>query len=116
MPEPLQTLAAIQGVLTAVSGGFNALHFATHLASQPFRYRKGQPARRIAALVLSLVNLSFFLQGIYWTLLPFLSAAHDSAQLLKSGPLLMVGLVTLASSLAITALVLRQRFNGGQRD
>jgi hypothetical protein len=28
---------------------------------------------------------------------------------------LMVGLVTLASSLSITTLVLRQRFNGGQR-
>ena len=115
MPEPLQTLAAIQGILTAVSGGFNALHFATHFASPPFQYRRGQPARRIAALVLSLVNLSFLLQGMYWTLLPFLPAGHDSAQLLKSGPLLMVGLVTLASSLSITTLVLRQRFNGGQR-
>ena len=90
----------IQGALTAVSGGFNALYFAG--------YSSPHPARRVATLVLALVNLSFLLQGLYWVL----PIGGSSSYFLKSGPLLGVGLVTLMASLAITALILRQRLNG----
>ena len=61
MSESLQTLMAVQGLLTAISGGFNALYFAG--------YSTSHPARKVATLVLSLVNLSFLLQGLYWVLL-----------------------------------------------
>jgi hypothetical protein len=94
----------VQGALTAVSGGFNALYFAG--------YSTPHTARRVATLVLSLVNLSFLLQGLYWTLLPVLPVGDGSSHLLGSGPLLMVGLITLMSSLAITVLILRHRLNG----
>ncbi len=104
MSESLQALMTFQGVLTAISGGFNAFYFAG--------YSTSHPARKVATLVLSLVNLSFLLQGLYWTLLPM---SDGSSQLLGSGPLLMVGLITLMSSLAITALILRQRFNGRRK-
>ncbi|MBI2856278.1 MAG: hypothetical protein HYX93_05465 [Chloroflexi bacterium] len=104
MPESTQTLVIIQGALTAIAGGFNALYFAGYSAAQP--------ARKIAALVLSLVNLSFSLQGLYWMLLPLLPLRGGSSRLLEAGPLLIVGLLPLTSSLAITALILRQRHNG----
>lgn len=104
MPDSAQALLAIQGTITALSGGFNALHFAQHLSSQP--------GKKLAAQVLSLVNLSFLLQGIWWMLLPAIPEERLRHGLLASGPPLLVGLVTLASSLAITALVLRQRLNG----
>ena len=51
MPEHIQALMAIQGTLTAASGGFNAVYFVGYSASHP--------ARKIAARVLLLVNLSF---------------------------------------------------------
>ncbi|MBF8266521.1 MAG: hypothetical protein HW388_29 [Dehalococcoidia bacterium] len=107
MPESTQALVIIQGALTTISGGFNALHFAGYSAAQP--------ARRIAVLVLSLVNLSFLAQGLYWMLLPLLPFRGGSSLLLEAGPLLMVGLLPLTSSLAITALILRQRHNGRRK-
>lgn len=100
MSESLQALMTIQGVLTAISGGFNALYFAG--------YSTSHPARKVATRVLFLVNLSFLLQGLYW----ILPVGSGSSHLLESGPLLMVGLITLMSSLAITALILRHRLNG----
>ena len=103
MSESLQALMTFQGALTAISGGFNAFYFAG--------YSTSHPARKVATLVLSLVNLSFLLQGLYW----ILPVSDGSSQLLGSGPLLMVGLITLMSSLAITALILRQRFNGRRK-
>lgn len=105
MSESLQALMTVQGMLTAVSGGFNALYFAG--------YSTSHPARKIATLVLALVNLSFLLQGLYWTVLP---ASNGSSNPLGSGSLLLVGLITLMSSLAITALILRQRLNGRRKD
>jgi hypothetical protein len=93
----------LQGALTAISGGFNAFYFAG--------YSTSHPARKEATLVLSMVNLSFLLQGLYW----ILPVSEGSSQLFGSGPLLMVGLITLMSSLAITALILRQRFNGRRK-
>ena len=107
MSESLQALMTFQGVLTAISGGFNAFYFAG--------YSTSHPARKVATLVLSLVNLSFLLQGLYWTLLPVLPISDGSSHLLGSGPLLVVGLITLMSSLAITALIIRQRFNGRRK-
>ena len=107
MSESLQVLMIFQGVLTAISGGFNAFYFAG--------YSTSHPARKAATLVLSLVNLSFLLQGLYWTLRPILPVNDGSYHLLGSGPLLMVGLMTLMASLAITALILRQRFNGRRK-
>ena len=101
MSESLQALMAVQGLLTAISGGFNALYFAG--------YSTSHPARKVATLVLSLVNLSFLLQGLYWTLL---SMNDGSSRFLTPGSLLVVGLITLMSSLAISALILRQRLNG----
>ena len=103
MSESLQALMTFQGALTAISGGFNAFYFAS--------YSTSHPARKMATLLLSLVNLSFLLQGLYW----FLPVSDGSSQLFGSGPLLMVGLITLMSSLAITALILRQRFNGRRK-
>ena len=103
MSESLQALMAIQGAFTAVSGGFNALYFAG--------YSTPHAARRIATLVLSLVNLSFLLQGLYW----ILPVGGGTSHLLKSGALLGLGPVTFMSSLAITALILRQRFNGRRK-
>ena len=103
----MQALMTVQGVLTAISGGFNALYFAG--------YSTSHPARKVATLVLSLVNLSFLLQGLYWTLLPIMPASDGSSYFLGSGPPLMVGLITLMSSLAITALLLRQKLNGKRK-
>ncbi len=97
MPEHIQALMAIQGTLTAASGGFNAVYFVGYSASHP--------ARKIAARVLLLVNLSFLLQGLYWAV-PFGNGSFNPT---GSGPLAAIGLITLASSLAITALILRQR-------
>ena len=98
MPESLQILMLAQGSLTALSGGFNAVYFA--------RYSASDRSRRIATRVLALVNLSFFLQGLYWTA----GAAGDQ----REGPPPWIGLVTMMSSLAITVLVLR-RMSGGSR-
>ncbi|MDA0987719.1 MAG: hypothetical protein O2783_01005 [Chloroflexi bacterium] len=108
MSESLQALMTVQGMLTAVSGGFNALYFAG--------YSTSHPARKIATLVLARVNLSFLLQGLYWGLYwTVLPASNGSSNPLGSGSLLLVGLITLMSSLAITALILRQRFNGRRK-
>ena len=107
MSESLQALMTFQGVLTAISGGFNAFYFAG--------YSTYHTARNVATLVLFLVNLSFLLQGLYWTLLPLLPISDGSFHLLRSGPLLMIGLITLMFSLAITALILRQRLNGRRK-
>jgi hypothetical protein len=94
---------AVQGLLTAISGGFNALYFAG--------YSTSHPARKVATLVLSLVNLSFLLQGLYWVLLFSDGPYHTFGP----GSLVMVGLITLISSLAITTLILRQRLNGRRK-
>ena len=55
MIQSLLSLAAVPGALTVVSGGFNAIFFANYSATQA--------RRRVGALVLALVNLSFLLQG-----------------------------------------------------
>ena len=99
MPESLQFLMLAQGSLTALSGGFNAVYFA--------RYSASDRSRRIASRVLALVNLSFLLQGLYWAA----GAAGDQ----RDGPPPWIGLVTMTSSLAITALVLRRRSGGSRR-
>ena len=104
MIQSLLSLAAVPGALIVVSGGFNAIFFANYSASQT--------RRRVGALVLALVNLSFLLQGLYWLALP-LRSGYD--QTLVNGNALIVELITLASSLAITALILRQR-SGGRRN
>ena len=99
MPESLQVLLLAQGSLTALSGGFNAVYFA--------RYSASDRSRRIASRVLALVNLSFLLQGLYWAT----GAAGDQ----RDSPPPWIGLVTMTSSLAITALVLRRRSGGSRR-
>ena len=99
MSEPLQTLIFVQGALTALSGGFNAVYFAV--------YSAGDRSRRIASRVLALVNLSFLLQGLYW--------AASAAGAFALGPPPWLGVVTLLSSLAITALALRRIAGGGRR-
>ena len=101
MIQSLLSLAAVPGALIVVSGGFNAIFFANYSATQA--------RRRVGALVLALVNLSFLLQGLYWLALP-LRSGYD--QTLVNGNALIVELITLASSLAITALILRQRSGG----
>ena len=62
MIQSLLSLAAVPGALIVVSGGFNAIFFANYSATQA--------RRRVGALVLALVNLSFLLQGLYWLALP----------------------------------------------
>ncbi len=104
MIESLLSLAAVPGALIVVSGGFNAIFFANYSATQA--------RRRVGALVLALVNLSFLLQGLYWLALPLRSGYQQTP---GNGKALIVELITLASSLAITALVLRQR-SGGRRN
>ena len=104
MIESLPGLAAVPGALIVVSGGFNAAFFANYAATQT--------RRRLGALVLTLVNLSFLLQGLYWLLLP-LRSGHRPA--LDSGNALVVELTTLSASLAMTALILRQRSGGRPR-
>ena len=99
MPESMQILVLVQGVLTALSGGFNAVYFA--------RYSAADRGRRIASRVLALVNVSFLLQGLYW----IGGAAGDQ----RDGPPPWIGLVTMMSSLAITTLVLRRRSGGSRR-
>ena len=101
MIQSLLSLAAVPGALIVVSGGFNAIFFANYSATQA--------RRRVGALVLALVNLSFLLQGLYWLALS-LRSGYD--QTLVNGNALIVELITLASSLAITALILRQRSGG----
>ena len=103
MIESLQSLTAILGALIIVSGGFNTAFFA--------RYSATQARRRVGTLVLSLVNLSFTLQGLYW-LAPMPSGYLRT---IENGNALIVETITLASSLAITALILRQKA-GGRRD
>ena len=105
MIQSLLSLAAVPGALIVVSGGFNAIFFANYSATQA--------RRRVGALVLALVNLSFLLQGLYWLALP-LRSGYD--QTLVNGNALIVELITLASSLAITALILRQRSGGRRND
>ena len=104
MIQSLLSLAAVPGALIVVSGGFNAIFFANYSATQA--------RRRVGALVLALVNLSFLLQGLYWLALPLRSGYHQTSE---NGNALIVELITLASSLAITALILRQR-SGGRRN
>ena len=101
MIELSLSLAAAPGALIVASGGFNAAFFARYFASQS--------RRRVGALVLSLVNLSFTLQGLYWVTMPLRSGYR---QPLENGNALAVELITLAASLAITALILRQRAGG----
>ena len=104
MIQSLLSLAAVPGALIVVSGGFNAIFFANYSATQA--------RRRMGALVLALVNLSFLLQGLYWLALPLRSGYYQTPD---NGNALIVELITLASSLAITALILRQR-SGGRRN
>ena len=92
MPEPVQILVVVQGALTALSGGFNAVYFA--------RYAASDRSRRIASRVLALVNVSFLLQGLYWAG----GASADQPDDLPPWP----GLVTMLASLAITAMVIRR--------
>ena len=104
MIELSLSLAAVPGALIVVSGGFNAAFFA--------RYSATQARRRLGALALVLVNLSFTLQGLYWLAMPLRSGYR---QPLDNGNALAVELITLAATLAITALILRQRA-GGRRN
>ncbi len=103
MIELSLSLAAVPGALTVVSGGFNAAFFANYSATQA--------RRRVGALVLSLVNLSFMLQGLYWAAMPLRSGYRQPPE---NGNALVVELITLAASLAITTLILRHRAGGGR--
>lgn len=105
MIELSLSLAAVPGALIVVSGGFNAVFFA--------RYAATRARRKVGALALVLVNLSFLLQGLYWLALPLRSGYR---QPIENGNALLVELITLAASLAITALILRQRSGGRHRD
>ncbi len=104
MIELSLSLAAVPGALIIASGGFNAVFFANYSATRA--------RRRVGALALVLVNLSFLFQGLYWLLLPLRPAYPH---VVGNGNALVVEMVTLASSLAITALIIRQRA-GGRRD
>ena len=79
MIQSLLSLAAVPGALIVVSGGFNAIFFANYSATQA--------RRRVGALVLALVNLSFLLQGLYWLALS-LRSGYD--QTLVNGNALIV--------------------------
>ena len=103
MIETSLGLAAAPGALIAVSGSFNAVFFA--------RYAATQARRKLGAMVLALVNLSFLLQGLYWLLLPLRSEGRPAP---GYGNALIVELITLAAAMAMTALILRQQ-SGGRR-
>lgn len=103
MIELSLSLAAVPGALIVVSGGFNAIFFANYSATQA--------RRRVGALVLALVNLSFLLQGLYWAAMPLRSGYRQASE---NGNALVVELITLASSLAMTTLILRHRAGGGR--
>ena len=99
MPVTTETLILTLGALTALSAGFNALYFGGYPAAER--------GRRIASRVLALVNVSFLLQGLYWI--------ATAAGGYEFGPPPWLGVVTLLSSLAITALAIRRLLNGGPR-
>ena len=77
MIQSLLSLAAVPGALIVVSGGFNAIFFANYSATQA--------RRRVGALVLALVNLSFLLQGLYWLALP-LRSGYDQTLVQRQRP------------------------------
>ena len=98
MIESSLGLAAAPGALIVASGGFNAVFFA--------RYAATQARRRLGAMVLALVNLSFLLQGLYWLLIPLRTGDRPAPE---NGNALIVEIITLAASVAMTALILRQQ-------
>ena len=82
----LDTLMVALRLGTVLSGGFNTLYFLS--------YPGATPRRRIAALVLALVNLAFLAQALVPGVGPRLAA--------------LGGLVPLLAALAMTGLILWQ--------
>ena len=105
MIQSLLSLAAVPGALIVVSGGFNAIFFANYSATQA--------RRRVGALVLALVNRELPAPGAVLAGAP--SPVADTTKPQVNGNALIVELITLASSLAITALIFRQR-SGSRRN
>ncbi|MBI4232900.1 MAG: hypothetical protein HY686_00475 [Chloroflexi bacterium] len=98
MSDYLQGALALQRALTAISSAYNVLHFV--------RLRTNRRGRRVAAGVLALVNTAFLAQALYPTLARWLARWADGP-----GLLLLAGGLPLMASVAITALVLRQRLH-----
>ncbi len=105
MSETVLGLLALLGALTALSGGYNAAHFA--------RYGATPNGRRLAAYVLCLVNVSFLAQGAWWAIVPVLPESARASWLQGSFPQLVGGVATALASVAITALVLRRKLGNG---
>ena len=94
VPHPdLDALAVALRLGTALSSGFNTLYFLS--------YPGATPRRRIAALVLALVNLAFLAQAL---------VGGAPALVPRVGPRLAAlgGLVPLLAAVAMTALILWQ--------
>ena len=91
----------LQQGTTLVSSGFTALYF--------LRYRSPRRGRRWGALALTLVNLAFFVQGLYLGILP--AATEKEAATLLNNPrlVLTVGAFPLAASFLISAFIIRRR-------
>lgn len=86
-----------QRALTAVSSGYNALHF--------LGYRTPGRGRRLAALILALVNAAFLGGSLHPALTEWLRQ-----DLSIGSPGLLAGALPLLASLAISVAILRGRF------
>ena len=97
----LEILALGQYVLTTLSSGFNTIYF--------LGCRTEVTRRRVGALVLSLVCLATFAQSLYFSLLFLLEGEGFLERLLLDARhWLVIGLLAMLGSFAISGLILRQ--------
>lgn len=101
MSPLLEIVALGQSVVTALSSGFNTAYF--------WAYRSPQRGRRLAALVLAVVNLALLLESLYvvgWALL----AGEDWWRSFFLDPRwwLAARLLAALGALLISGLILRQ--------
>lgn len=101
------TALVLEQGLTALFSAFNTFHF--------LGYRSPRRGRRWGALALALVNLAFLIQSLYLGILPALLGLVSAEVLLNTRLRLAAGVFPLASSLLISAFILRWRLRRRNR-
>ena len=99
MADPIEAALLVQRSLTVAISAYNALYFAT------YRLRNGR--YRLGALVLAFINVAIAGESVVFWLLPWM-LAESSRQVTVAGQLVVASL-SLAVSITIAALILRQK-------
>ena len=103
--DPMEAALLVQRSLTVAISAYNALYFAT------YRLRDGR--YRLGAVVLALINIAIAGESAAFWLLPWM-LAESSRQVTAAGQLVAASL-SLAVSMTMAALILRQKMGKGKR-